>query len=98
MKYYLTEITTYNNGTADAKAVYEFDDPIVAEGKYHQKLGGAMVNENYATEQLILVNENNVVIKREPTFVRPVPEPEPEPEPTPEEEVTPEEETQPEEA
>jgi hypothetical protein len=90
MKYYLTEITTYNNGKNQEKGVYEFDDETTAIGKYYQKMGNMMLSEIVATEQLILTDECNVVIKCAPTFVRPVPTPEPEPEPTPEVE-TPEE-------
>jgi len=97
MKYYLLEVTTYNNGTADAKGVYQYDDKDTAIANFHSKMGGAMKNENYASELVVVITESGETVKRE-YWVRPVPEPEPEPEVIPEEEVTPEEETQPEEA
>ena len=86
MKYYLTEITTYNNGTADAAGVYAYDDKDLAVANFHSKMGGAMKNANYASELLVVLSETGETIKRE-YWVRPVPTPEPEP--TPEE--TPEE-------
>ena len=52
MKYYLVEITTYMDETPDAKGVYEYDDKDLAIANFHSKMGGAMKNENYASEYL----------------------------------------------
>lgn len=87
MKYYLIEITTYNNGTADAAGVYTYEDKDLAVANFHSKMGGAMKNENYASELLVVLSETGDTVKRE-YYVRPVPQPEPTPEP---EEITEEE-------
>lgn len=52
--YYLVEITTYNNGTSDAHAVYAYDNEDGAVAAFHQKMSGAMRNENYASELCIV--------------------------------------------
>jgi len=52
MKYYLIEITTYMDETPDAKGVYEYDNETDAIANFHSKMGGAMKNENYASEYL----------------------------------------------
>ena len=52
MKYYLVEITTYVDETPDSKGVYEYDNETDAIATFHSKMGGAMKNENYASEYL----------------------------------------------
>ena len=76
MKYYLIEVTTYTDGRADSKSLTTYDDELEAVGKFHQKLGGAMTTETYATELLQVVAGNGVVVATE-FFERPI-EPEPE--------------------
>ena len=71
MVYYLMEVTTYVDETPKAKGLYEYEDEISALAKFHQKLGGAMANENFATELVQVVAENGVVIATE-YFERPV--------------------------
>lgn len=73
--YYLLEVTTYTDETPKAKGIYEYEDEISALAKFHQKLGGAMANEKFATELVQVVAENGVVVATE-FFERPV-EPEP---------------------
>ena len=73
--YYLMEVTTYVDETPKAKGLYEYEDEISALAKFHQKLGGAMANENYATELVQVVSENGVVIATE--FFERLVEPEP---------------------
>jgi hypothetical protein len=80
MKYYLTEITTYNNGTADATGIYPYDDKDLAVANFHSKMGGAMKNANYASELLVVMSGSGELVKRD-YWVRPVPTPEPEPTP-----------------
>ena len=52
MKYYLIEITTYMDETPDAKGIYSYDTETDAVANFHSKMGGAMKNENYASEYL----------------------------------------------
>ena len=82
MKYYLIELTTYNNGTAPAKGIYEFnslDGEGSAMASYYKKMGGSMDNPIYATEMLMVISAEGAVCAYN-YFVRPVsPEPEPEP-------------------
>lgn len=63
MKFYVVEITTYNNGTPDAKGVYEYANENAAMASYHKKMGGAMDNENYETEMIIVVNSIGGILK-----------------------------------
>lgn len=76
MKFYLIEISTYVDGTKDAKAIYEYDDLNSATAAFHQKLAGAMNNENYATEYCAIIECNDNRLQRYEYFVRPVDEPE----------------------
>ena len=69
MKFYLVEITTYEDGTPTAKAIYAYDNETDAVANFHNKMGGAMKNANYATELLIVLNENGGIVKDE-QFVR----------------------------
>ena len=71
MVYYLLEVTTYTDETPKAKGIYEYEDEISALAKFHQKLGGAMANEKFATELVQVVAGNGVVIATE-YFERPV--------------------------
>lgn len=76
MKYYLIEISTYVDGTKDAKAIYEYDDLNSATAAFHKKLAGAMDNGNYATEYCAIIECNDNRLQRYEYFVRPVDEPE----------------------
>lgn len=71
MAYYLLEVTTYTDETPKAKGIYEYEDEISALAKFHQKLGGAMANEKFATELVQVVAGNGVVVATE-YFERPV--------------------------
>lgn len=70
-KFYLLEVTTYTDGRADSKSLTTYDNELEAVGKFHQKLGGAMTTETYATELLQVVAGNGVVVATE-FFERPV--------------------------
>lgn len=78
MKYYLVEITTYTNGSPDAKGIYEYSTRDSAVASFHKKLGGAMDNVNYATELLTVIASNGSIVISE-YYARPVAEPTPEP-------------------
>ena len=76
--FYLVEITTYLNGTPDAKGIYSYDTETDAVANFHSKMGGAMKNNNYASELVQVISGSGQVIKTE-YWVRPVVQPEPEP-------------------
>ena len=76
MKYYFLEATTYTDGRADSKSLSTYTDELEAVGTFHQKLGGAMKTPTYATELVMVVAENGVVVATD-FFERPI-EPEPE--------------------
>lgn len=83
MKYYLIEITTYVDGTADAKGIYSYDSETDAVANFHSKMGGAMKNANYASELVQVISGSGKVIKPAEYWVRPIevtPEPVVEPE------------------
>lgn len=71
MKYYLIEITTYVDDTPDSKGVYEYDDKDLAIANFHSKMGGAMKNDNYASELVQVISGSGQVVKTE-YWVRPV--------------------------
>lgn len=60
-KYYVIEVTKYADGTADSKAIYAYDDEVSAVATFHQKMGGAMKNANYAFELVQVINEYGIV-------------------------------------
>lgn len=76
---YLIEITNYNDGTAVSKGIYEYATKMEAVANFHSKMGGAMKNEKYASELLIVVTNTGAVVKNE-YWVRPIEKPEPTPE------------------
>lgn len=63
MKYYVVEITTYVDTTPDAKGVYAYDSETEAMAAYHKKMGGAMSNENYESELIIVSNSIGGILK-----------------------------------
>ena len=63
MKYYVVEITTYVDETPDAKGVYAYDSETEAMAAYHNKMGGAMKNENYESELIIVSNSIGGILK-----------------------------------
>lgn len=62
-KYLVIEYTKYVDGTADSKAIYTYDDEVEAVATFHQKMGGAMKNTNYAFELVQVINNYGVVIE-----------------------------------
>ena len=62
-KYYVIEVTKYADETADSKSIYTYDDETEAVATFHQKMGGAMKNANYAFELVQVINEYGVVIE-----------------------------------
>lgn len=63
--FYLIEITTYNNGTADAYGVYANETLDAAVAAFHQKLAGAIRNANYQSELCVIINGQGAVLRHE---------------------------------
>ena len=63
MKYYVIEVTKYADGTADSKSIYTYSDENEAVATFHQKMGGAMKNANYAFELVQVINDYGVAIE-----------------------------------
>ena len=51
------EISNYTNGTAESRAVYAYDSKDEAVENFHKKLGGAMGNENYKSELIMVISQ-----------------------------------------
>ncbi len=77
---YLIEVTNYNDGTPVATGMYPYETEMEAIANFHSKMGGAMKNEKYASELLMVVTNTGAVVKSE-YWVRPIETPEPTPEP-----------------
>ena len=65
MKYYLIEITKYNDGTKDAYGVYAKDSEQEAVQLFHQKLASAMNAQKISFELVQVINEYGVISKSE---------------------------------
>lgn len=62
-KYYVIEVAKYADGTADSKSIYTYDDEVEAVATFYKKMGGAMMNKNYAFELVQVINDYGVVIE-----------------------------------
>lgn len=71
--FYLIEISTGDSKIA-GKSIYEFETENEAEANFHSKLGSAMKSPLFATELLMVVDENGKVLQRK-KHVAPVVEP-----------------------
>lgn len=65
MKYYVIEITKYNDGTKDAYGVYAKDSENEAVALFHQKLASAMNAQKISFELVQVINEYGVISKSE---------------------------------
>lgn len=65
MKYYVIEITKYNDGTKDAYGVYAKDSRDEAIQLYHQKMASAMNAGKVDFELIHVINDYGVVINSE---------------------------------
>lgn len=65
MKYYVIEITKYNDGTKDAYGVYAKDSRDEALQLYHQKMASAMNASKVEFELIHVINDYGVVITSE---------------------------------
>lgn len=63
--FYLVEITKYNNGTADAYAVYAYDTRDDALASFFGKMRGAIVNPSYASELCMVVDSFGAIHRSE---------------------------------
>lgn len=55
--YYLIEITSYMDKDTVDKGIYSYTDRTLAIANFHSKMGGAMKNENYKSEMLMIIDE-----------------------------------------
>lgn len=55
--YYLIEITSYMDKDTVDKGIYSYTDRTLAIANFHSKMGGAMKNENYKSEMLMVIDE-----------------------------------------
>ena len=69
--FYVIEITTYNNGTADAYGVYAKSTLDSAIATFHQKMAGAINNSTYASE-LCMVIDGHGITQRTEYYERPI--------------------------
>lgn len=76
MKFYVIEVTSYNNGTNDSYGVYPYPTLDQAEAVWHQKLAGARNNSTYAKEMCMVIDGEGQQYRREFWERQPVFEPE----------------------
>ena len=57
--FYVIEISELKDKTS--KAIYPYEAKEEALGVYHQKMGGAMRNENYLSELILVINEKGAI-------------------------------------
>lgn len=65
MKFYVIEITTYMDGTAESKGMYAYQTLDEAVASFHSKMGGWMKNANCASELVMVVDSNGTCHKNE---------------------------------
>lgn len=70
--YYLIEITTYNDGTAEAYGVYRKTTLDEATAAFHQKMAGAINNTRFQTELCIIIDGLGHTLRNE-FWERPLP-------------------------
>lgn len=63
--YFVLEIATYVDGSPTSKGVYEYATLDQAVSTFHSKLAGAMKNENYATELVMVISKVGSVMRHE---------------------------------
>lgn len=63
--FYLVEITAYKDSTPVGKAIYGAYTKDEALAAFFQKMRGAIVNENYASEMCMIVDERGAVQRYE---------------------------------
>lgn len=64
-KFYVVEITKYNDGRADAYAVYAKDSENEALKTFHQKMAAALGSSVVLFELCQVINDYGVVFKNE---------------------------------
>lgn len=63
MKYFLIELSEI--GGKIEKGVYEYATKREAMASYHGKMSGAMKNDNYESESVIIVDSSNVIVEKD---------------------------------
>ena len=65
MGFYVIEIANYNDGTAESKGMYGYATQEEAVATFHSKMGGAMKNDKYESELVMVINADGAVIRSE---------------------------------
>lgn len=73
-KFYVIEITKYNDGTKDSYSVYAKDTENEALKVFHQKMAAALGSSAVAFELCQVINDYGVIFKSE-YYIAPVEEP-----------------------
>ena len=63
--YYLIELTTYVDDTKDAQGLYTYTNLNDATASFHQRMAGAIRNDNYASELCQIIDEQGQVKRSE---------------------------------
>jgi len=63
--YYVIEISKTKDKETESKAIYSYASRDEAVGTFHQKMGGAMKNENYLTELCQVIDSHGAIIDTE---------------------------------
>ena len=63
--FYLIEISTYNDSTPIAKAIYSYETHDEALAAFYGKMRGALVNSSYQSELCMIINERGSVQRYE---------------------------------
>lgn len=63
--YYLIDIETYNNGTADSKAIYAYASESEAVASFHSRIGSAMKNATCRSVLCKVISETGTEVKSE---------------------------------
>lgn len=60
--FYVIEISKMKDSDKVGKSIYEYATQIEAVGTFHQKLGGAMRNEDFISDMLTVIDERGATI------------------------------------
>lgn len=57
------EVTTYNDGTATAQGMYQYEDDTQAIANFHSKMGAAMKSAKVQTEMVMVITDEGHIWK-----------------------------------
>lgn len=73
MKYYLSMIINYNDGTKDAPSIYTYTTESEASANFHRQMGNWMLKDNVQHIVAVVFADDGRIIKDE-TYNKPVEE------------------------